>query len=160
VIDIAPAAPHHLEALVALDSVAGHDPGRAAQIRAWVQAGTCHMLCVDGRAAAYGVLHHQFFNCGFIEMLMVGAGYRRQGLGRQLVEHLRSICARPKLFTSTNRSNTAMQAVLLQAGFQRSGQIDNLDEGDPEWVFFSPAGGVDPAACPVIPPIPAWLQGR
>ncbi|MNT43159.1 Acetyltransferase (GNAT) family protein [compost metagenome] len=96
------------------------------------------MLFVDGRAAAYGVLHHQFFNCGFIEMLMVAPGDRQRGLARQLVDHLRSICARPKLFTSTNRSNTAMQTVLLRAGFQRSGHIDNLDEGDPEWVFFCP----------------------
>ena len=140
-IDICPAAPHHIEALVALDSVAQHAPERAAQIQAWVQAGTCHVLLVDGRAAAYGVLHHQFFNCGFIEMLMVGPGYRRQGLARQLVEHLRAQCARPKLFTSTNRSNTAMHALLVQAGFQRSGYIDNLDEGDPEWVFFCPVSG-------------------
>lgn len=137
-IDIHPATPGDVQALVALDSVAGHDPGRAAQIRAWVQAGTCHVLFVDGRAAAYGVLHHQFFNYGFIEMLMVAPGDRQRGLARQLVDHLRSICARPKLFASTNRSNTAMQTVLLRAGFQRSGHIDNLDEGDPEWVFFCP----------------------
>ena len=40
-----------------------------------------------------------------------------------------------KLFASTNASNTASQALMTKAGFVPSGQIDNLDEGDPERVY-------------------------
>jgi GNAT superfamily N-acetyltransferase len=87
----------------------------------------------------YGVLHYHFFGCGFIEMLMVGERYRRRGVGLVLIAALKSHCRHPKLFTSTNRSNLPMQRLLLNAGFVASGQIDNLDDGDPEQVFFIPA---------------------
>lgn len=85
----------------------------------------------------YGVLHYHFFGCGFIEMLMVGERYRRRGVGQALIAALKSHCRHPKLFTSTNRSNLPMQRLLLNAGFVASGQIDNLDDGDPEQVFLS-----------------------
>ena len=41
-----------------------------------------------------------------------------------------------KLFTSTNQSNAAMHAFCAAAGFVRSGVIENLDDGDPEIVYF------------------------
>lgn len=85
----------------------------------------------------YGVLHYHFFGCGFIELLMVGERYRRRGVGLVLITALKSHCRHPKLFTSTNRSNLPMQRLLLNAGFVASGQIDNLDDGDPEQVFLS-----------------------
>jgi len=127
-----------LEALIRLDTVAAHDDHRAAQIQGWIDDRFCHVLQVDGEPAAYGVLHYHFFGSGFIEMLMVGEKFRRHGLGLKLIAHLQSICDRPKLFTSTNRSNQAMQSLLKRAGFRESGHIDNLDEGDPELVFFWP----------------------
>jgi len=136
VIEIRQATMQDLRALVAIDSVAAQAPERAELIRAWIGADACHVLTVDACAAAYGVLDYHFFGCGFIEMLMVDPARRRQGLARILIEHLKSVCAHPKLFASTNRSNTRMQAVLLQAGFESSGYIDNLDPDDPELVFY------------------------
>jgi ribosomal protein S18 acetylase RimI-like enzyme len=127
-----------LEALIRLDTVTAHDKRRAAQIQGWIDDRFCHVIQVDGEPAAYGVLHHHFFGSGFIEMLMVGEKFRRHGLGLKLIAHLQSICDRSKLFTSTNRSNQAMQSLLKRAGFRESGHIDNLDEGDPELVFFWP----------------------
>ncbi|VTR27566.1 Acetyltransferase (GNAT) family [Serratia fonticola] len=87
----------------------------------------------------YGVLNYHFFGCGFIEMLMVGEHCRRRGIGLALIAALKSRCRHPKLFTSTNRSNLPMQRLLLNAGFIASGQVDNLDDGDPEQVFFYPS---------------------
>jgi len=43
-----------------------------------------------------------------------------------------------KLFTSTNLSNLPMQSLLAQLNFKLSGVIENLDEGDPELVYFKP----------------------
>jgi hypothetical protein len=40
-----------------------------------------------------------------------------------------------KLFTSTSTSNIAARALFVHAGFEPSGMIDNLDEGDPEIVY-------------------------
>ncbi|CVG57122.1 Acetyltransferase (GNAT) family [Serratia marcescens] len=126
-------------ALIALDSAAEDEPQRAAQIRAWCGQGICYLAEEHGMAMGYGVLHYHFFGCGFIEMLMVGERYRRRGVGLVLIAALKSHCQHPKLFTSTNRSNLPMQRLLLNAGFVASGQIDNLDDGDPEQVFFIPA---------------------
>ncbi|RIX84680.1 GNAT family N-acetyltransferase [Acidovorax cavernicola] len=137
-VDIRPARLNDLEALTRLDTVAAHDERRAVQIKGWIEDRFCHVLETDGDIAAYGVLHHHFFDCGFIEMLMVGEKFRRRRLGLRLVDHFQSICERPKLFTSTNRSNGAMQLLLKEAGFRESGHIENLDAGDPEQVFFWP----------------------
>lgn len=126
-------------ALIALDSVAEYEPQRAVQIRAWCGQGICYLAEEQGVAMGYGVLHYHFFGSGFIEMLMVGERYRRRGVGLVLIAALKSHCRQPKLFTSTNRSNLPMQRLLLNAGFVASGQIDNLDDGDPEQVFFIPA---------------------
>lgn len=125
-------------ALIALDSVAEHELQRAAQIRAWCGQGDCYLAEEQDVVMGYGVLHYHFFGCGFIEMLMVGERYRRRGVGQALITALKSHCRHPKLFTSTNRSNLPMQRLLLNAGFVASGQIDNLDDGDPEQVFFIP----------------------
>ncbi|PGM65339.1 hypothetical protein CN947_04830 [Bacillus cereus] len=42
-----------------------------------------------------------------------------------------------KIFSSTNKSNENMQKVFQANGFIRSGMIENLDEGDPEFIFYT-----------------------
>ena len=140
-IQIRPATAGDIAALLAIDTVAAHDVRRVELLRQWVAAGHCHLLLVDAVPAAYGVLHHHFFDSGFIEMVMVGERFRRHGLGGALLRHLSAICARPRLFTSTNQSNLPMRALLARNGFIDSGRIDNLDPGDPEWVMFHPQPG-------------------
>ncbi|WP_353168560.1 GNAT family N-acetyltransferase [Acinetobacter sp.] len=124
--------------LIAIDSVASQEPQRVLQIHAWCTESTCFLAEKDGEIMGYGVLNYHFFGCGFIEMLMVGECYRRCGTGLNLLNTLKSKCQHPKLFTTTNQSNFAMQRLLLNSGFIKSGQIENLDEGDPELVFFIP----------------------
>ncbi|PHM52542.1 GNAT family N-acetyltransferase [Xenorhabdus hominickii] len=123
------------ETLNVIDTVSLHDEHRLNQIKNWIKSQFCHVIEVDGKVVAYGVLHYNFFNCGFIEILMVGVEGRRRGLGLALVNYLKSICTCSKLFTSTNQSNEPMQFLLRKAGFRESGYIENLDE-DPELVFF------------------------
>ncbi len=96
------------------------------------------MAYVDGQLAGYGVLAYHFFGSAFIEMLMIDAQFRGQHVGLALVEHFQSTCHGPKLFSSTNLSNRPMQNLLLKAGFKPSGYIHNLDDDDPELVFFYP----------------------
>jgi hypothetical protein len=47
----------------------------------------------------------------------------------------------PRVFTSTNKSNTAMQALLRSEGWSWSGELVGLDEGDPELVYYRSRGG-------------------
>lgn len=124
------------KSLIAIDTFALHEPKRAAQIHSWCAQSACYIAEEQSVAMGYGVLNYHFFGCGFIEMLMVGEHYRRRGIGLALIAALKSRCQHPKLFTSTNRSNLPMQRLLLNAGFIASGQVDNLDDGNPEEIFF------------------------
>ena len=76
-----------------------------------------------------------FFHQPFIEFVMVAEANRRRGYGRALVDHCVSLSPAAKVWTSTNESNGAMQALLAKAGFILSGRVDNLDPGDPELIF-------------------------
>ncbi|CAN7385997.1 GNAT family N-acetyltransferase [Ensifer adhaerens] len=135
---IRPAVKDDHPALCAIDSVAADDLKRRADIADWIQQGCCHLIEIEGEAAAYGVLTHYFFGQAFIEMLMVGTSWRRRGLAGTLIAHFQSMSSGAKLFSSTNMSNRPMQDLLVKAGFRPSGYIDNLDENDPEIVFYSP----------------------
>ena len=125
-----------IEVLCAFDPVDQEDSHRRDFIRRAVTSGNCSVTIVAGRAAAYGVLEYSFFDNGFISMLMVHPDYRRGGLGEALMRHMEAACRTPKLFTSTNLSNLPMQALLAKLGYLLSGVIHNLDEGDPELIYF------------------------
>jgi ribosomal protein S18 acetylase RimI-like enzyme len=89
----------------------------------------------DGRPIGVGEFHTQFFGHLFIELLLVDERHRRRGVARALIEACATAAPTDRLFTSTNTSNLAAQALFLGAGFQPSGSIENLDEGDPEIVY-------------------------
>ncbi|BCJ07959.1 MULTISPECIES: GNAT family N-acetyltransferase [unclassified Pseudomonas] len=125
-----------LPALIAIDSVVRQDPQRAEQIADWLGQYHCLVAEVQGKVAAYTVMHQHFFGCPFIEMLMVGQGHRRSGLGAALLARIQADCTGQKLFTSTNRSNGPMRRLLERRGFVESGVVEHLDEGDPEQVYF------------------------
>ncbi len=134
--EISPATEQDLAALIALDSIAAQEPQRCEAIRSWIEQKVCFVLRHEGKIAGYGVLHYHFFSCGFIELLMVDPALRGQGIGSALLAALQQQCRTEKLFTSVNTSNTGMQALLLRQGFVLSGQVDNLDDGDPELFYF------------------------
>jgi len=84
----------------------------------------------------FAVVHRHFFGQPFVELLVVHPNARRRGGGSALLAYVEKTQPGDKLFTSTNQSNTVMQALLEKRGYVRSGQIDNLDEGDPEIIYF------------------------
>ena len=80
-------------------------------------------------------MNDSFFGRAFVELLIVHPACRRRGVASALMRHLEAICPGDRLFTSTNRSNAAMQRLCDSLGFQHSGVIENLDDGDPEIVY-------------------------
>ncbi len=130
------AAKTDAEAIVAFDHVAASDPARVQFIHDQIKSGACYIAVIAANVVAYAILNYKFYDNGWIEMLYVHPQFRRQGIGSALIRHLINECRTPKLFTSTNQSNVPMQRLLATLGFDRSGFIDNLDEGDPEWVYF------------------------
>lgn len=133
---IRPAVEGDVEALCSFDQVALLKEERREFIRRSVAAGTCCVAAAGAEVIGYAVLTHTFYGHGFVEMLYVHPGRRRQGAGAALLRHLESLCRTRKLFTSTNLSNLPMQSLLNRAGYALSGVIHNLDEGDPELVYL------------------------
>lgn len=135
-ISIRPAVGSDVEALCSFDLIARRESERREFIRREVAAGACFVAVADGEVIGYGVLNYTFHHQGCIDMLYVHSDHRRRGAGAALLRHMESLCRTPKLFTSTNLSNLRMQSLLAKAGYELSGVIHNLDEGDPEIVYF------------------------
>ena len=135
-ISIRPANESDVEALCSFDLIARCESDRREFIRRAVVSGACFVAVAEEEVIGYGVLNYNFYSNGQIEMLYVRSGHRRRGAGEALVQHMESLCQTPKLFTSTNLSNLPMQALLAKLGYVLSGVIHNLDEGDPEIVYF------------------------
>jgi ribosomal protein S18 acetylase RimI-like enzyme len=130
------ASPGDVPAIVECDAYAQSHASRRSFIQAAVAQGQCFVAAAGSSALGFVVLTHSFFEQGFIPLVVVAQGQRRMGLGLQLLAAAQSACGTAKLFTSTNSSNIAAQALLFKAGFVRSGIIENLDSQDPELVYF------------------------
>ncbi len=123
-------------AICSFDHIAQYNDKRTQFIIDAISAEHCFVAIVDGNAVGFIVLDYTFYACGFISLLYIHPEFRRQGLGSELIRHVETICQTEKLFTSTNESNVPMQNILRKLGYVRSGTIENLDEGDPEWLYF------------------------
>lgn len=140
-------------ALAEIDSVAAAgDDVRRDSIRLWCERGLV-LLAEDSASASayrpsvplipprplgYGVLEYTFFEQGFLTLLMVAPDARRRGVGARLLTGVEVACTTPKLFTSTNVSNHPMRRLLNHAGWERTGILHGLDEGDPELFYLCP----------------------
>ncbi len=101
-----------------------------------IKHGICYIAVYDGIIKGFAIMNYTFFDNAFIELLMVAEKHRHCGIGSALLNYLFTECKTQKLFTSTNKSNEPMRKLLGKTGFTFCGEIDALDEGDPEMVFF------------------------
>lgn len=130
------AVENDIETLCSFDLIARVENERREFIRREVISGNCFVAVEGDTVFGYGVLNYTFYYNGCIDMLYVHSDHRRKGAGEALLRHLESVCKTPKLFTSTNLSNLPMQSLLAKSDYILSGVIHNLDEGDPEIVYF------------------------
>ena len=140
------------DAIIAFDHVAESEPARIQFIYDQIKSFACYVAVINDMIVAYGVLNYKFYDNGWIEMLYVHPKFRRRAIGSALIHHLVKKCRTTKLFTSTNQSNFPMQRLLATLGFDRSGFIENLDEGDQELVYFKRLR--DHATQPCVEPKP------
>lgn len=126
-----------MPALIGCDVYAQAHPERQAWLACATSNGSVITASVDGAIVGFAVLEYTFFSNGFIPLVAVAPIARRCHHGLGLIATAEQRCKTTKLFTSTNRSNRAAQALFLRAGFVPSGQIENLDApGDSELVYF------------------------
>lgn len=125
-----------MQAIAAFDEVAHRQDERREFIRRSIESGSCLVAVEAGAAVGYAVLAKAFFGQWSVEMLYVSRTHRRRGVGTALMTAIEGRCIAEKLFVSTNQSNTSMQALLTSRGYQSSGVVENLDEGDPELIYL------------------------
>jgi ribosomal protein S18 acetylase RimI-like enzyme len=130
------AAADDADAVCAVDPRVRYIRGRRPFIERAIAARACHVAVDGGEIVGYVVFDRSLYDQPFISLLVVDPSRKRRGIGAALMCHIESICPEEKLFTSTNESNTPMQGLCEKLGFVRSGHIENLDDGDPEIVYF------------------------
>lgn len=126
------------DAIVAIDDIAiGGNRDRQALLEAALDSGHCLVLDAgDGVRGFVVTVPKVFFGRDFVELLMVDRTRRRAGIGRQLLQAAVSSASTSRVFTSTNRSNSPMRALLDREGWSLSGELLGLDDDDPEVVYF------------------------
>jgi GNAT superfamily N-acetyltransferase len=112
------------------------DVERIAFIHEAVARRCCLIAEGDGIIGYAVFVPRHFFARDFLELLFVHEDYRRRGVGRTLLRAVVDRADTPRVFSSTNESNTAMQSLFAAEGWALSGRLDGLDEGDPEVVYF------------------------
>lgn len=122
--------------IVQLDKQTLGNDSRSEELVRAVQLQECVLVRVDDTICGFAVFHRSFFEQWFISLIIVSPECRRQGIASQLIHFIEQEVRSEKLFTSTNESNIPMQKVCEALGYVRSGIIENLDDGDPELIYF------------------------
>src|SRR5690349_2729618 len=79
-----------------------------------IAAGEVFIACdEDGSSPrAYGILNRSFFHRAWVAILFVHRDHRRRGFGGALLDHMEQACGSPRIWTSTELPNLAMQSLL------------------------------------------------
>ncbi len=123
-------------AMLAIDDGGRQQRERINFINQAITNRAAHVATIDGQIVGFGILQYTFFAHGYLSMFAVDPLRRRQGVGAWLMRHLELACKTPGLFTTLPASNLPAQAFLLKLGYERSGQIDHLDEAETRLVFY------------------------
>ena len=116
----------------------GNTENHTDLIKQSIASGQCLVALISNRVVGAGILNYSFYRQGFIGLLNINPDYRRQGIATALIRRMETLCICNKLFTSSNKSNIPAQKTYEANGFIRSGYIENLDEDDPEIIYFKP----------------------
>ena len=134
--DVAGATPGDIRAVQAIDERVLGKAERRTFLREAVEREECLVARFEGVIAGFAVVDRSFYDQRFVALLIVDPDYQRRGIGSALMRAVEARFPGEKLFTSTNASNLKMQALCERLGYVRSGYIENLDEGDPEIIYF------------------------
>ncbi|GGD08187.1 GNAT family N-acetyltransferase [Pontibacillus salipaludis] len=125
-----------LEKIVQIDSEVIGNTSRRNYIERSIESGKCIVAKPNDEIVGFLIYDINFFECTFISLIIVSPSSRRKGYASLLMDYLVRSSPTTKVFSSTNRSNFKMQRVFEINGFIQSGLVENLDEGDPEIIYF------------------------
>ncbi|WP_047984765.1 GNAT family N-acetyltransferase [Ornithinibacillus californiensis] len=125
-----------LDKIVQLDSEVIGNTSRKDTIETAIVQGRCFIVKESDDVVGFSIYDTNFFECTFITLIIVSPSKRRKGYGSLLLNEMVRTSPTQKVFSSTNRSNKAMHSVFESNGFVKSGIVENLDDGDPEIIYF------------------------
>ncbi|WP_419880553.1 GNAT family N-acetyltransferase [Peribacillus sp. B-H-3] len=125
-----------LNKIVCIDSEIIGNTSRRKFIKNAIDAGRCIIAMEEDNIVGFLIYDTNFFECSFISLIIVSPSKRRKGYASLLMDYMLSISTTAKVFSSTNRSNISMHKVFDSNGFIQSGIVENLDDGDPEIIYF------------------------
>ncbi|KMM37950.1 GNAT family N-acetyltransferase [Guptibacillus hwajinpoensis] len=126
-----------LDKILQVDSEVIGNTGRRNFIRNAIERRNCIVVQEENNIVGFLIYDTNFFDCSFISLVIVSPSKRRKGYASLLMEYMLNNSPTVKVFSSTNCSNVRMQKVFEANGFIQSGNIENLDEGDPEIIYFN-----------------------
>jgi GNAT superfamily N-acetyltransferase len=111
---------------------------RTSVIQDFVASEVCWIYSWKTKLDAYFIVLPQlFFGRDFLALLVVAPSLRRKGVGTRVLRSLLELEGTTQVFTSTNRSNVPMRRLLNKEQWRISGELDGLNDRDPEIVFFA-----------------------
>ena len=123
-----------------IDAIVDTDPiglSRAEEIADLVRTAASFVAIEAGEMQGFvAIKPAHFYGRDFVDLLFVGANFRRRGVGSALLQWAVRNASTARIFVSTNESNAPMRALLEKGGWTLSGILRGLDEGDPEHVFY------------------------
>ncbi|WP_411333345.1 GNAT family N-acetyltransferase [Metabacillus indicus] len=125
-----------LNRLVEIDSEVIDNSSRREIIKRAIENGQCLIAKEEEEIAGFLIHDTSFFECAFISLIIVSPSKRRRGIASLLIDYMVRSSATEKVFSSTNQSNSDMHKVFHSNGFIESGIVENLDDGDPEVIYF------------------------
>jgi len=127
---------HHLDALVEINKAVAPKWHRTKLLKAALKEKRAFIAFMGRIPAGFLVWTKDFYSHHFIDLVLVHPQMRRKGVAQAMIKAMESTCPGNKLFSSTNKSNKAMQEVFRGAGFVKSGFISHLDRNNPELIYY------------------------
>jgi len=126
-----------LESVLKIARLASTSTERDSLLTLRVESGECLVSENQSRVVGFVTLaRRSFFGRDFIELLAVDPDYRRKGVAGALLRRCVNEATTSAIFVSANRSNHAMLNLLRKERWHFSGELEGLDEGDSELVFY------------------------
>lgn len=97
-----------------------------------------HLLVAEEAGEVVGALAYRndWFQCTFVGLVCVRHDVRRRGVARALYKMVEGVSTSPRLYSSTEETNSVAIQMHIALGFTPSGHIDNLPQGYRELLFY------------------------
>lgn len=97
-----------------------------------------HLLIAEEEGGVVGFVAYRtdWFQCTFVTLISVDPQHRKRGIARALFRKVEEMSPSPRLFSSTEETNSVAIRMHTALGFMPSGHIDNLPQGYRELLFY------------------------